>query len=422
MVGKRPRPLAVLGDLPGPKLRAILAEPFSLEERQLVTLARTRNGQGDFSLTEPDLLEKVMVGQRVLLDDGRLLLRVKEVRKDHVVLQVEVGGTLLPNKGVNLPDTQLTIATVTARDREALAIAADVGVDWLALSFVRAAYAANELRATARTYGLSVPIMAKIERPEAVQHYEQIIEAFDGIMVARGDLGVEIPLQKVPSVQKKLINAARAAGKPVVTATDMLDSMRNSPRPTRAEASDVANAVYDGTDALMLSGETAIGDYPVHAVRCMDRISREIEKELDEEHWREVFVPRGEIRDHFTHLTCELAWEIQADAIITPTYSGHTPRMVSRHRPGVAIIAPTPDESVLRQLALTWGLTPVPLNPNLEPGADRMEASVQAAFRAGAIQPGQRVIVLAGHPLEGGEGLPTIRVVKVGEEGRSNAP
>jgi len=207
-------------------------------------------------------MAKVRVGQRVLFDDGRLQARVANVSGESCQLTVEVGGTLLPNKGINLPDSELNIPAVTRRDRDALAIAAKAGVDWIALSFVRDASAAAELRGVARAYGLEVPIIAKMERPEAVKRAEDIIAAFDGIMVARGDLGVEIPLERVPHVQKRLIHLSRTAGKPVITATDMLDSMRSNPRPTRAEASDVANAVYDGTDAVMLSAKPPLANIP----------------------------------------------------------------------------------------------------------------------------------------------------------------
>ena len=422
MAAKRQRPLAILGDLPGPKLRALLTEPMDLAQGQPLTLSRTNVNSGAFSLTEPELLDNVSTGHRVLLDDGRMMLRVKDAKSDSVEVEVEVGGTLLPNKGVNLPDTELSVPAVTERDKEALAIAAEIGVDWLALSFVRTANAADQLREHLRQLGMNVPIIAKMERPEAVENHVEIIRAFDGIMVARGDLGVEIPLERVPNVQKTLIGAARSAGKPVITATDMLDSMRNNPRPTRAEASDVANAVYDGSDGIMLSGETAIGKYPVEAVRCMDRIARETETHIGEEHWREVFVPRGEIRDQFTHSTCELAFEINADAIITPTYSGRTARMIARHRPAMKIIAPTPSEAVYRQLAMSWGVTPVLFLTKLNPGDGRIEASVQAAVQAGAVSAGQRAIILAGHPFEGGEELLTIRAVTVGSDGRSHSP
>jgi pyruvate kinase len=271
-------------------------------------------------------------------------------------------------------------------------------------------------------HNLEVPILAKMERPEAVRKAAEIIEAFDGIMVARGDLGVEIALEKVPHVQKKLISQARIASKPVVTATDMLDSMRHNPRPTRAEASDVANAVYDGTDAVMLSGETAVGDYPFEALLCMDQIIREAESHLAEDGSRLVLVPKGELNDHVTHLTCTLAKDTEAAAIIAPTHTGRTARLVARHRPQSAIIAVASHAEVLRQLGLVWGVRAVPpASPN-QRGDDRLESAVRAAFVAGAVQAGERVVVLAGHPVEGGEGFPTIRVVRVGEEGKSCEP
>ena len=321
-----------------------------------------------------------------------------------------------------MPDTELNIPAVTRRDRDAIAIAAAAGVDWLALSFVRDASAAHELRAVARVHNLEVPILAKMERPEAVRKAADIIDAFDGIMVARGDLGVEIALEKVPHVQKRLISQARIASKPVVTATDMLDSMRHNPRPTRAEASDVANAVYDGTDAVMLSGETAVGDYPCEAIECMDQILRESESHLAEDGSRLVLVPIGELNDHVTHLTCSLATDANAAAIIAPTHTGRTARLVARHRVKPAIIAVSSHEEVLRQLGMVWGVRAVPPAGPIQRGDDRIEAAVRAAFVAGAVHAGDRVVVLAGHPIEGGEGFPTIRVVRVGDEGRSCEP
>ncbi|HWY87145.1 MAG TPA: pyruvate kinase [Gemmataceae bacterium] len=416
------RTVAVLGDLPGPKLRAQLKEVLTLTAGQQITIALQANVSGDLQLTEPELMSKAKAGHRVLLDDGRLQARVTLCAREQITIKIEVGGTLLPNKGINLPDTELSIPAVTRRDREAIAVAAAAGVDWLALSFVRDASAAHELRAVARVHNLEVPILAKMERPEAVRKAAEIIEAFDGIMVARGDLGVEIALEKVPHVQKKLISQARIASKPVVTATDMLDSMRHNPRPTRAEASDVANAVFDGTDAVMLSGETAVGDYPFEALLCMDQILREAESHLAEDGSRLVLVPKGELNDHVTHLTCTLAQDTEAAAIIAPTHTGRTARLVARHRPQSAIVAVASQEEVLRQLGLVWGVRAVPPAAQIQRGDDRLEAAVRAAFAAGAVQAGERVVVLAGHPVEGGEGFPTIRVVRVGEEGKSCEP
>ena len=331
------RSIAILGDLPGPKLRVLLSAKrelvigseiaFSLRDRPIQV--------DDLTITEPEILRDVQPGQRILLDDGRLQLDAERIEGERLLARVRVGGTLSPNKGVNLPVTPLTIAALTERDRLVIAIAARVQVDWLALSFVRSASAAAELRAEIRKHSLDVPILAKMERPEAVEHAEEIIAAFDGIMVARGDLGVEIPLERVPTVQKKLIAQARQAGKPVITATDMLDSMRQNPRPTRAEAGDVANAIYDGTDAVMLSGETAIGAYPVEAVACMNRIAVEAEAHLHDAEHLENFTRLHDcsVDDHITHAVVELAGKIEADAIITPTISGRTARMIARHRP-----------------------------------------------------------------------------------------
>ena len=416
------KPIAVLGDLPGPKLRVRLAAPLTLIEGRDVSFGCASAVDADVAVTEPECVGEAAPGQRILLDDGRLQLIV--IRRDgrRLIARVTVGGLLRPNKGLNLPDTALSVPALTERDLTALKAAAQAGVDWLALSFVRRASAADELRRAAAAVGLRVPILAKMERPEAVEHADEIIAAFDGIMVARGDLGVEIPLERVPAVQKRLIQQARRAGKPVITATDMLDSMRENPRPTRAEASDVANAIYDGTDAVMLSGETAVGAYPVEAVVCMDHIARETEPLLADDSRYNLILPIGPIDDQITHETCRLAHDIAAHAIITPTYSGRTARLVARHRPAAAIVAPAPSEAVVRQMALIWGVRPVLLESGLPPGADRLEAAVRSSFVAGAVSQGQLVVVFAGHPNEGGERFPTVRAVRVGADGRSHDP
>ena len=415
-----PRPVAVLLDLPGPKLRVLMDAPLSVAVDQEVTLGVGTGATGQIRVTEPEALAKIKPDHRVSMDDGRLQFRVRTRTKDTAVLQVITGGTLMPNKGINLPDTDLALPAVTPRDRAALALAAATSVDWLGLSFVRSAADAKELRDVARTFGLRLPILAKIERPEAVEHAQAIIEAFDGSMVARGDLGVEIELEHVPHVQKRLINLARAAAKPVITATDMLDSMRANPRPTRAEASDVANAVYDGTGAVMLSGETAAGQYPVEAFQMMDRIVREAESHFQEDPLRDLPISGG-IEDHTSRLTCDLARDIRAEAIITPAFSGQTARLVSRHHPRIPIVVPVAQETVYRQMALVWGLKAVRMK---EPStaSDRLEKVVEAAFQAAAVPAGALVVVLAGHPIEGGDRFPTIRVVRVGPSGESVEP
>ena len=421
------RPVAVLGDLPGPKLRVLLQAERQCRSGEEIGFSKSEKPDRpeDVTITEPEAFRDVRPGERILLDDGRLQLEAVRAEPNRVVARVLVGGTLRPNKGVNLPDSPLPIPALTPRDRAALEVAARAGVDWLALSFVREPRAADEVRAEARRLGLDAPVIAKVERPEAVDHAAEIVDAFDGVMVARGDLGVEVPLERVPTVQKRLIALARAAGKPVVTATDMLDSMRENPRPTRAEAGDVANAVFDGTDAVMLSGETAVGKYPVEAVACMARIALEAEAHLRDfgpvGAVTELHFAAGTLDDHITSTVCALAREVAADAIIAPTLSGRTARMVARHRPIAAIVAPAPTEAVLRRMAIVWGLQPV-LMPTTAPGADRIEAAVEAAFAAKAVEAGQRVIVVAGHPVEGGERLPTIRLLKVGADGRSAEP
>ena len=414
---RRNRNVAVLADLPGPKLRALLQGPITLTAGATMAIGLKPDIHADIDLTEPEALGKLKAGERVLLDDGRLQAVVAGVSNHLATLKILVGGTLQPNKGVNLPDTDLDIPAVTERDRVAIGIALQAGADWFALSFVRDASAARELRAVLGRD--DVPILAKIERPEAVAKSKEIIDAFDGIMVARGDLGVEIALEKVPHVQKKLIQQARSAGKPVITATDMLDSMRNNPRPTRAEVSDVANAVYDGTDAVMLSGETAVGNHPVETVLCMKRVLEEAEINQGEDGPRTVLVPRAQLLDYVTHAICKLAHEIGAEAIIAPSISGATVRLVARHRPKQTIIAITPDPAVARRLAVVWGVAAVPVPFNNETGHDLLEAAVQAAFRAGCVKAGALVVVSAWHPTVGGPGFPTIRVVRVGADGRS---
>lgn len=417
------RDVAVLADLPGPKLRVLLQAPVTFKPGDVCSLGLGGPEGCHLSVTEPEALRRVQPGQRVLFDDGRLQAKVTQVEKDHLLMGFEAGGILQPNKGLNLPDSDLAIPAVTGRDREALATALAAGVDWVALSFVRDADAAEELRAVLREQGRpNLPILAKMERPEAVARAEDIVHAFDGIMVARGDLGVEIPLETVPHVQKSLITMARKAAKPVITATDMLDSMRHNPRPTRAEASDVANAVYDGTDAVMLSGETAIGDHPVQAFECMQRILIEAERHQLDDSPRGLAVPKGELIDHITHLTFDLARHAAARAIVAPTLTGRTARLIARHRPAASIVAVSSSEEVVRRLALVWGVNAVLYPAPVMKGDDRMAAAVRAAFARGVIQCGDRVVVLAGHPIEGAEGLPTIRVAQVGEAGRSCAP
>ncbi|MFM8274035.1 MAG: pyruvate kinase, partial [Gemmata sp.] len=410
---------AVLADLPGPKLRVKMSSTRVLNVGDPVHFSLTHQPVDltDLVITEPEMLADVRPGHRMLLDDGRLQLEAGETSGGRVAARCTVGGTLHPNKGLNLPDTPLTLPALTERDRAALAVAARAGADWVAVSFVRGPEAADEVRAACRAVGTDVAVLAKVERPEAVGRAGAIVAAFDAIMVARGDLGVELPLECVPTVQKTLIAEARAAGKPVITATDMLDSMRNNPRPTRAEAGDVANAVFDGTDAVMLSGETAVGAYPVEAVSCMHRIAVETETHLRNTraaHHTSPAVTGDEIDDPITLAACSLADEVSATAIVTPTLSGRTAKLAARHRPWARVVAVAPTDAVLQRLALVWGITPVRMTP-VAPHGDRMATAVRDAFAAGTVKTGERVVVLAGHPIAGGPRFPTLRVVRVGE-------
>ena len=417
---------AVLADLPGPKLRVKISSLRFLNAGDAVhfSLTSVPVDVSDLVITEPEMLADVRPGHRMLLDDGRLQLEAGETNNGRVTARVVVGGTLHPNKGLNLPDTPLTMGALTERDHTALAVAARAGVDWVAVSFVRGPEAADEVRAACAALGMNVPVLAKIERPEAVGRAGAIVAAFDAIMVARGDLGVELPLERVPTVQKALIAEARAAGKPVITATDMLDSMRNNPRPTRAEASDVANAIFDGTDAVMLSGETAVGSYPVDAVACMHRIAVETESHLRysrSTHGAVYDAVGDDIDDPITLAACSLADEVNAAAIVTPTLSGRTARLAARNRPWASVVAVAPTDAVLQRLALVWGITPVRMTP-VAPGGDRMATAVQDAFEAGTVAAGERVVILAGHPIAGGPRFPTVRVVRVGDGGTSSEP
>ena len=415
-----PRPVAILADLPGPKLRVAQSKPVTLTTGASVVMGL--DAGADIVLAEADVYRHLQAGQRVLFDDGRLQARVVEAGPNAAVLEVTVGGTLLSKKGINLPDTDLRIAPLTAADAVALATVAKAGIDWLALSFVRHPEDAAAVREAARWQGLFVPVLAKIERPEAVNEAPAIVDAFDGIMVARGDLGVEIPLEEVPHVQKRLIALARMAGKPVITATDMLDSMRTNPRPTRAEASDVANAVYDGTDAVMLSGETSVGQYPVEAVAYMDRIVRQAEAHQIDDGPRHIDVPRADLDDHLTHITCTLAAAAQARAIVVPTVTGRTVQHLVRHRPRADIVAPCEDAGIRRVLALVWGVQAIPFTVAVSDAADLLDAAVGSAFAQGAVAEGDRIVVLSGNPIESGVRLPTLRVVRVGPGGVSREP
>lgn len=398
------RPVAILADLQGPKLRvgqmADKGVPLKAGEEIVLTTRPIIGHRGEVPVQYHDLPRVVEPGDHLLIDDGLLELEVSSVAEEDIVCRVITGGLLQSNKGMNLPRTSYSIPAITDRDREWLSFALEHQADWVALSFVRQADEVLQLKDMIReqsAFGAPVPVIAKIEKPEAVENIDAIIAAADGIMVARGDLGIETAPETVPMVQKMIIAHCNAAGKPVITATQMLDSMIRNPRPTRAEASDVANAILDGTDAIMLSGETAVGKYPLLALQTMVRIAQEAERSQ----WGTAGRPPREcgpvsaIAEAVSHASCETASELNAAAIITPTVSGYTARVISRYRPSCPIVAVTPSPVVQRQLALYWGV--YPLLSKRTPNTDEMIArAVQVGQNHGFVHEGDVVVITAG--------------------------
>jgi pyruvate kinase len=411
------RVLAILADLQGPKLRIgeiaagratlVAGETFTLTGRVVPGDARA------VRLPHPELLVALRPGDVVLLDDGLLELRVRQNDGVDVLCDVVAGGELLPRKGVSVPHAAVSIPAVTEKDRADLAFALSQDVDYIAQSFVRQAEDVIALRALIVAAGRDTPIIAKIEKPEAIEHLEAILSAADGVMVARGDLGVEMPAEQVPLQQKRIIQLARAAAKPVITATQMLESMIHNPRPTRAEASDVANAIFDGTDAIMLSAETAVGQYPVAAVEMMARIAGATEPALPygDNIAAAQHSPSQGVTDAVTQATCEIAYELNARAIAPATASGYTARMVARHRPATPILVITPSEPVRRRLALVWGVQTV-LAPDAQTTDEMIAAAEHAAMAAGLAASGDTIVITAGIPL-GGRGKTNMLKVHV---------
>jgi pyruvate kinase len=355
------RPIAVIADLCGPKIRVErLAEPRSVDTDDLVTLAATPT-DGELGVTFAEFHRAVAPGSSILIDDGRIRARVVAIEGERVSCHVESGGVISSGKGVNLPGAALPIPALTAKDLVDLEFALAHGVDYVALSFVQSAEDVLELRERIQRAGSHARIIAKIEKAEAIRNLDAIIEATDAVMVARGDLGVEIGVSEVPLLQKLMIAKARAANRTVITATQMLESMIANAEPTRAEASDVANAILDGTSATMLSGETAVGKHPIAAVEMMDRIARTVEPSLA----YDAHGSHGELETAaiLTHAACDIAEEMDAAAIAVPTETGATARLVSKLRPRRPIVAAGARTQVLRQLALDWGVVPVEVRP-----------------------------------------------------------
>jgi pyruvate kinase len=356
------KPVAILADLQGPKIRTgALAGGGTVTlrtgQRFVITTSRILGDSTRVNTTFRPLPREVKKGDRILLSDGLIELRVEKATNHEVICQVENGGVLGENKGINLPGVRLRVPAVTDKDRVDLRFAVSQKVDYIAASFVRRAEDVLQAKELVRRAGATTPVIAKLEKPEAIENLDEILRVSDGVMVARGDLGVEMSLERVPVVQKNIIARAREFRRPVITATQMLESMTENPRPTRAEASDVANAIFDGTDAVMLSAETASGKYPVEAVAMMARIIEEAEASIHE-FPRPVPQERLKVAETVAELVCHASRELHMKLIAVFTHSGFTARLVSRYRPLVPIIAFSPEQQTRRRMALLWGVTP----------------------------------------------------------------
>ncbi len=398
------QPVAILQDLTGPKIRVgnIAAGTVTLEPGSIFTLTRRRvpGDAAQVSLNSPGIFRDVRRGDTLLLGDGAVELEARKVSKDEIRCRVVVGGRLSSHKGIHFPHRSIKTFGLTQKDKADLAFGLKQGVDYVALSFVREAEDLQRAKRFIQKHDHDVPLVAKIEKHEALANMEEIIPHAAAVMVARGDLGVEISLENVPRVQKNLIERCNSAGKPVITATQMLLSMVQSPRPTRAEVTDVANAILDGTDAVMLSEETAIGRYPVEAVKMMARIAEETEPTIPYSSWAKKWdqLTGLPVAEAVAAAACNLADRIQAAAIITFTHSGSTARLVAKYRPGRPILAPTPLPETYRQLALVWGV--VPLLSRRMTNTDAVIRHVFAtALESGIVQRGQKVVITAGLPL-----------------------
>jgi len=433
------RPVAILCDLQGPKLRVGTMQEGGvlLEGGDEVTLtARDIVGQrGEVPVQYEHLPRDVEPHDHILLDDGLLELEVLHSEGTEITCRVVVGGLLQSNKGMNLPRTPLSVPAITAKDRDDLRFVLEQGVDWVALSFVLSGQDVQRLKALVDEHDpqpIKARVIAKIEKPEAVAHIDQIIATADGIMVARGDLAIETSPEEVPMVQKMIIARCNALGRPVITATQMLDSMIHNPRPTRAEASDVANAILDGTDAIMLSGETAVGRYPTASVRTMARIARHVERSphlyyltsrspslADGSESSTPVIARGPgsqraVANAVSHAACQTAHELGAAAIITPTSSGYTARMVAKHRPAMPVVATPHNPRVQRQLMLQWGVLPL-LARRAEDTDETIAEAIRTARTFGVVKPGDTVVLTAGSAGSGPGRTNILKVQVVGE-------
>ncbi|MFD1179672.1 pyruvate kinase [Paenibacillus puldeungensis] len=410
--------IAILLDTKGPEIRTgkLKEEPIELVQDELITLT-TEEILGDkdrISITYKDLPQDVEVGSTILIDDGLIGLTVVDIQGTEIKCRIVNGGTIKSKKGVNVPGVNISLPGITEKDANDIKFGIEQGIDFIAASFVRKASDVLEIRKLLEENNAThIQIISKIENQQGVDNLDEILEVSDGLMVARGDLGVEIPAEDVPLAQKRMIEKCNRVGKPVITATQMLDSMQRNPRPTRAEASDVANAIFDGTDAIMLSGETAAGKYPVESVLTMARIAEKAESALE---YREIFIKQSNaqqttVTEAISQAVANSALELNAKAIITSTETGYTARMVSKYRPKAPIIAVTTEEQTLRRLALNWGVTPV--KGNIAATTDEMfDKAMKGGLDSGLVKEGDLVVITAGVPL-GRSG--STNLVKIGQ-------
>lgn len=410
------KPIGIMLDTKGPEIRTGILKEDKVElikgEEIILTTEEIKGDSKRVSVSYRGLPDDVKSGTRILIDDGLIELKVLEVKENEIKCRIINGGTLGSRKGVNLPGVSVNLPALTDKDRNDIKFGIEKGVHFIAASFVRKASDVIEIRKLLEEEGANdIQIISKIENQEGVDNIDEILEVSEGIMIARGDLGVEIPAEQVPVIQKSIIQKCNELAKPVITATQMLDSMIRNPRPTRAEASDVANAIFDGTDATMLSGESAAGDYPIDAVKTMARIAEEAEKCT---HYKEVLRHRkinkpSTVTDAISFASCEAATDLGAEAIITATGSGLTARMVSKYRPLLPIVAVTPNKRVQHMLTLSWGIIPLVVKESRTTD-EMMETSINAALENGLVKKGDLVVITAGAPV----GIPgTTNLIKV---------
>ena len=412
------RPIGILVDLQGPKLRVgqFASGPVALAKGATFVFD-TDTAPGSVArvhLPHPEIFSAIEPGHTLLLDDGKVRLTATEVAEGRIVTRVEVGGNLSDRKGVSLPDTTIPFSALAQKDRSDLEAALDTGIDWVALSFIQRPEDIAEAKKITRGRAL---VMAKIEKPQAVNRLEEILDVADALMVARGDLGVEMPLERVPGIQKFMTRSARRAGKPVVVATQMLESMINAPVPTRAEVSDVATAIFEGADAVMLSAESAAGKYPIEAVATMNRIAEEVEK--DQLHQQIMHAQRTDPEptgaDAISAAARQIAETLELAAIICWTFSGSTALRVSRERPRPPVVAISPNVATARRLSVAWGVHCI-VAEDAHDQDDMVERACRLAFKDGFARAGQRVIVVAGVPLGTPGATNMLRIAFVGAE------